>query len=90
MAPELQGIMKREIAEAEWHGQTAWYETCPSCGEGQVIGGKELPRSAWGDGLGAHETIGEIIGLRGICEHFWYILIGQDERRAIFYFVEEN
>ena len=57
MTTALQGIMKRDVPYSEWHEQKAWIETCPQCGEGQAAGVKEMPRSEWGEGLGAHETI---------------------------------
>jgi hypothetical protein len=87
MTPELQGIMKRTIPFEEWHGQHAWLETCPQCGEGQAEGVQDMPRSAWGDGFGPHESIREIIVIRGSCEHLWHVLIGQDERRVLLYFI---
>jgi hypothetical protein len=87
MTPEPRRIMKRTIPFDEWHGKQEWIETCPRYGDGQMVWIKEMPRSEWGDGLGAHDTIRTIIVLLGSCHHLWHALVGEDERREVFYFV---
>jgi hypothetical protein len=89
MMTELQGIMARTVPFEEWHGQRAWAEICPQCGDGQAAGTREMPRETWGTGFGPHETIRHIIGLLGSCDHVWHVLVGEDERRVLFYFVED-
>jgi hypothetical protein len=88
MSEELQGILARTIPYEEWHGKTAWAEHCPQCGEGEAERIREMPREAWGNRLGAHDTIEHIITLAGDCGHFWHALVGTDERRVLFYFLE--
>ena len=48
---------------------------------------KDLPRDAWGDGLGPHEAIDRIIQFVGVCGHCWGVAVYADERRALFYLV---
>ena len=87
MTTDIQGIMKREVPFEEWHGQKAWAEQCPQCVNVSAEWVGEMPQEYWGEGLGNHATIREIIALQGSCGHQWHVLVGMDERRAIFYFI---
>jgi hypothetical protein len=86
----LQGLMTRTVPAEEWQGNKAWALSCPRCHQGQAVGVKAMPRAAWGDGLGAHDTIRHILALQGSCTHVWHALVGEDERRVLFYFAEES